>query len=317
VSDAPRFVSAPPSPPPCYPGPQVNLINHTGQRVAQLSTTDDLVTIDINNRRHTADSTRTINAILGRHFTWSQLRPVVRERPWAARPAHAVLLLFLASHWAEIRQNDGAAYHLTLSYALPLALHRGWREWAELHAADLVVAEQLVAVSSANLVAVQPDPHAMSRHRRLLRSHKETTVHEHDDLATYLDDWSHFNTVRYGRVVPANEYSALYGVLSMSHCRVRDFAHAGTLIGRTIVCWHKPGNVLFDVMATWNPDAARLRPGIYSGVYNLLDAHGRGARYSLCYGQFPYKNDIVGHSKRLTIFDLSHSSAARPEVALY
>lgn len=305
-------VSAPPAPPPSYPGPTTTLISHTGQQVARLRTTTDQVVIEVGNRHHSATSTQAIKTALTPHLTWSQVRPVVDERPWATRRPHAILLLFLAAHWPEISHPSGNAYHLTLSYALPLALDQGWRYWAEEHAEHLIATHQLAAVPAADLVAVRPNSDAEHRHRRLLRAHHETSAREHHDLDSFLSDWSHFSAARYGHTLPDDERFALHGLLSMSNCAVRDFTQANRIIGRSLVCWHQPSNTLFDLMATWSPHAARLRPGIYSGVYNLLDAQHNRARFSLCYGQFSYKDEIVEGSERLAIQDIQRMSLGEP-----
>lgn len=281
----------------------VDLVDHAGRSIARLSALNDTVIVHIAGDSHTADTIRTIDDCL-EHLDLSRLRPVVRERPWATRRAHAVLLLFLASRWLEITQAGMRAYHLTLSYALPLALDRAWRVWAEENADSLVATGQLVAVPTSDLVAVAPDRNAAVRHRRLIRAHRDTTVGEHGDLDAFLGDWTRFSANRYGRTVPDDELTTLAAILSMSGCRVRDLIRVDTLIGRSVICWHQSSNATFDLMATWQAEAARLRPGIYSGVNNLLDAHDRRARYSLCYGQFPYKDDIVGDARRLTLLDL-------------
>lgn len=315
MSDRPRVVSAPPSPPDDYLGPEVDLVGRGGRRTARLSVANDAVVVELDGHRHTAGDTQEIERLLRCTVDYSTVRPIVRERPWATRREHAVLLLFLAAHWSELYQHDGLKYHLTLSYALPLALDKSWQVWVEQHAELLLDAGQLVAVPAANLLAVQPDIDISRHHRRLLRPHTLTVVQEHRDIARYLDDWSRFSIRRYGVAIPDSELEALRAVLAMSNCVVRNFVHRDSLIGCSVVCWHARCNIWFDLMATWESEAARLRPGIYSGVYNMLDAQKRGARYSLCYGQFSYKEEIVGKSKRLTIYKLQSSSEPSPGVS--
>lgn len=92
----------------------------------------------------------------------------------------------------------------------------------------------------------------------------------------------------------------------MSRCLVRDFVHAGEVIASAVVCLHESSKVAFDLMAAWQLRHARLRPGIYSAVYNLTDAERHGYRYSLCYGQFPYKDHVLGAASRLTLEELIH-----------
>lgn len=217
----------------------------------------------------------------------------------------ALLLLAVSARWPEFTA-DNSPYHLTLAYALPLALDTAWQDWAGRHADVLVRGRQLAGVPASHLVAVEPAEDLERRHRRLLRQHAATGtgVREHADRAGFLSHWSAFSQRRYGAALTGDEREALGAVLAMSGCTIREFACRGEVIARTVVCRHEPSRTIFDLMATWEPQHARHRPGVYSGVCNILDAARKGYRYSLCYGQFAYKDDIVGTSRRLALGDL-------------
>lgn len=235
--------------------------------------------------------------------------PVFANRPRPTRRGHAVLLLALSAHWPQIIESDGPrtcrAHHLTLAYALPLALDARWRSWAEEHAELLTQGGQLVPVPATDLVAVDPCRGDTAwRHRRLLRRHADTTVTEHSDHVGFLDHWSAFTQWRYDRSQPDNERAALHAILEATTCMVREFIRHDDVIARSVVCTHVASRTVFDLMATWHPRHARLRPGIYSAVHNLTDTARLGFRFSLCYGSFPYKDDIVGDAERLTLNDL-------------
>ncbi|MBI3687496.1 MAG: GNAT family N-acetyltransferase [Actinobacteria bacterium] len=236
------------------------------------------------------------------------LIPVVPERPCPHSRGDALLLLALADRWPYLSQTDDVRYyrqyHLTLAYALPVALDPRWRAWAAERADLLVRGRQLVAVPATDLVAVVPNPDTDRRHRRLLRKHGETEVREHADHGDFLHHWSTFTTWRYGRSLPDHERDALRELMAMSGCVVREFTRSGEVIARSVVCLHERRRVSFDLMATWHPRHAALRPGIFSAVHNLTDALHRRMRFSLCYGQFPYKDEIVGPADRLALDDL-------------
>ncbi|WP_165984057.1 hypothetical protein [Streptomyces sp. YIM 98790] len=236
------------------------------------------------------------------------LLPMAGERPWPTEAGHAVLLLGLSARWPWLVESADLRtfrqHHLTLAYALPLALDAEWRRWAEQHASLLLRGGQLVPVPASDLVAVEPCGAVAVRHRRLLRRHTATGVKEHQDYGDFLRHWSAFTHWRYGRPVPDHESAALLAILDASGAVVREFIHRGEVIGRSVVCLHEASRTVFDLMATWQPSHAPLRPGIYSAVHSLLDAADRGLRYSLCYGQFPYKDDILGTAERLALEDL-------------
>lgn len=236
------------------------------------------------------------------------ITPVLHRR---ARPAHrfgALLLVAVAARWPTVAAADASGafrpHHVTLAHALPLWLGPSWRAWAVDNADLLARGHQLAVVPAADLVAAVPDGKHLHRHRRLLRRHAATEVAEHADYTRFLNAWSAFTTRRYGRPLPDCERAALGGILAMSRCLVRDFVHAGEVIASAVVCLHETSKVAFDLMATWHFRHARLRPGIYSAVYNLADAERHGYRYSLCYGQFPYKDHVLGAARRLTLEEL-------------
>ncbi len=238
----------------------------------------------------------------------TRLIPVAAERPWPKQCGHAVLLLALSARWPQIVESNNSRtlrpYHLTLAYALPLALDSDWRSWAEENSELLIRGGQLVPVPAADLVAIRPQRACAARHHRLLRRHADTKVIEHRDHADFLHHWSVFTRWRYDSPVTERERAALHAILEASGCVVREFVHQHEVIARSVVCLHPASRILFDLMATWHPRHARLRPGVYSAVHNLIDTAHRGFLFSLCYGQFPYKDDIVGDAERLTLEDM-------------
>lgn len=299
--------SAPPGPPDGYEGPNILLLDDHDRELARLFTDRDKVIIRTSRGAESADTVSGTLSLFTELLSLRNTKVHTPERPWATRPIHGVLLLAVANHWPEIECADRERYHLTLAYALPLALDTHWRLWSEKHMEELIDSTQLVAVPATDFVVVQPCQDLARNHRRLLDIHAETTVTEHRNIEAYLGDWCRFSKSRYGYSVPENERSLLNHLLLMSGCCIRDVINGGEIIGRSVVCRHLPSRTMFDLMATWRAGAGRLRPGIFSGVYNVLDALDRRLRYSLCYGQFPYKDEIVGPSSRLTLHELIKS----------
>lgn len=234
--------------------------------------------------------------------------PRLDERPWPKRHSHAILLLAISELWPNLLISpDEIPHHVTLAYALPLALDKSWRDWAASYSDVLVGGRQMVVVPASDLVAVEPSGDFAWHHRRLLRQHEKTSVREHTDYAGFLGHWVAFTKWRYGSSPSPAELSALGAILAMSKCTVREFTSSGEVIGRTVTCAHEPTRTLFDMMATWEPKHAGYRPGIFSAVHNLIDAATRGYRFSMCYGQFSYKDQILKGCPRLALEDLASS----------
>lgn len=300
--------SPPPQPPADYRGPTVRLVDDGNVCLATLHAADDAVRVRLDGcGDQFADSASGIAQILGDHLDVTRVRPVTGSRPWATRPSHVALLTFLTAAWVELNGPDGLRQHVTLAYALPLTLEPSWQTWTTDHANLLAAGLQVVVLPASALVAAEPAQTMFARHDRLLQANLGVRLHEHSDVPGFMRTWASFSRWRYGRSVHSEEQEALQGILTMSGATVRDLIQVSTVIARSVVVAHPGSRTLFDVMATWNPDCARSRPGILSAVRNALDAFERGWRYSLCYGQSPYKDSVVGGARRLTLGELAKS----------
>lgn len=241
--------------------------------------------------------------------------PVVHGRPVVRTRADAALLLLVAGQWPELIDLDGdASYHVVLSFAFPLWLDIGWRRWT-LDSLDVVVAgDQLVVVPASDLVAVDPlvvaEAALMCRHSRLLRSHRNTSVRFMSEIGPVLTWWEEFSEQRHGRRPTSAESTALRRVALMAGCEAKEYRVAGSPAVMSLVCRHGPTRTLFDLLAPWDATWAALRPGVYSAVDNLLEAHRQEFRYCLCYGNFGYKDEVVGALPRL---GLEHLAPTRSE----
>lgn len=237
------------------------------------------------------------------------LRPGVHGRPVVRTRADAALLLLTSGQWSELLDFDAdTAYHVALSFAFPLWLSFQWRRWT-LGSLDVVMAGgQLVAVPASDLVAVDPlgvtEATLVHRHRRLLRRHRDTSVRSTPDLDAVLSWWEQFSEHRHGRRPTGAELTALTRIALMAGCEAKEYRTAGSAAAMSLVCRHKPTQTLFDLLAPWDTTRGGLRPGVYSAVDNLLEARRRSFRYCLCYGNFPYKDEVVGRLPRLGLHNL-------------
>lgn len=237
------------------------------------------------------------------------LVPAIHGRAVPRSRADAALLLLVAGQWGEVLDLDrDLAQHVTLSFALPLSLAATWREWV-LANLDLVMAgRQLVVVPASDLVAVDPSElpveAVLRRHRRLFRRHRATSVHP-SSPETVLAWWERFSEERYARRPYRDELSALVRIASMAECEAREVRADGHVVAASLICRHGPTRTMFDLLAPWDTTRAELRPGVYSAVANLLEARREHLRYCLCYGRFPYKEEVVGGLPRLRLADLA------------
>lgn len=246
-----------------------------------------------------------------------RFRPVFAEGPGIRGIADGVLALALSAAWPEIGEaRSNRRYQITLAYALPLWLDPTWREWTARNLRLVLGAGQMIAVPSSEFIAVDPAEQSAAslahRQRRLLKRHVDTTVEREGAVGEVVDAWSAFCRSRFDIRITPLQRKAVDGIFGMSGCEVRQFVNAGRTIARSLVCLHASSRTLFDVLAPWDESHAYLRPGIYSAFVNLLEARDRDYRYCLCYGDFPYKRDVLGRLGRLRLQDLRSTPLPPP-----
>lgn len=196
------------------------------------------------------------------------------------------------------------AYHVSLAYALPLALNASWRSWAASNVDLLVASQQLVCAHGTDLVVGLPTGDVLRRHARLIKRHAGTDVTAHADVASFMASWCEFSIARYGRRLPIEEVDALTKMLRGCEAEIRDLTAKGRTIARTAVVLDHDSGVLFDLMATWDFARQKLSPGRFSAIHNMSRAMSEGMAYCMCYGRAPYKDSILGSSRRLGLEEL-------------
>jgi hypothetical protein len=216
------------------------------------------------------------------------------------------MLCHLTEAGIGLVNEDDIALDVTLAYALPLATDRPWLKWAKTHAALVTEARQLVLVPTSDFSLVDTSIEAADitrrRYRRLLRQHDQTKWTS-CDLSEALMAWGRFSRERFGDGGPPQPLEELEKIFRDTGCvaqRVSD--GSGTTMCYSVVNWNEPSRTVFDILCPWSQEAAKWRPGIYSGLKNLLTAADAGWRFSMCYGAVPYKEALLRtfHSRPLS-----------------
>lgn len=292
VSRGATFTRAPTAPP-GYPGPRLTVKSSTGEIVAHLSSRS------ANPAEEPSDPCSPWPAGFGGTLAF------VGSRPWALKASDGKLLVRSAAVWPNLYDAWGdTTYHVSLAYALPLALNASWRSWAASNIDLLVASQQLVCAQGTDLVVGLPTADLLWRHARLIKRHSGTDVTTHADVSSFMASWCEFSLARYGRRLPIEEVDALTEMLRGCGAEIRDLTAEGCTIARTAVVVDHENGVLFDLMATWDLARQKLSPGRFSAIDNMSSAISEGMAYCMCYGRAPYKDSILGSSRRLGLEEL-------------
>jgi hypothetical protein len=215
--------------------------------------------------------------------------------------ADGALALWAARRWPCLVGPEGAPFHVVLSHAFPLAFVGGMFAHALRHLPVIVRGRQLSLLGARQLVFAETPAAGLEgarrRHARALRRNarlsRQSRPASSEALSALLRDWAEFTSWRFNSPLDAGRLEALGIIFACEGFTVNEFWDGARCVARSLTYVDVAQRALFDVMAPWQRDQARARLGIYTAVLNLLEAGQRGLRYCLCYGIFPYKDEVV------------------------
>ena len=233
--------------------------------------------------------------------------PIVDIIPkWHASSfSEGVLLLWLTKHWTFVISKDYRCCHVVLSHAFPLSLEPTLCDFVMTNIYDLLVEEQLLILDANQFILVDPlaanSETTTAHHRRLLRASHDWSVIKNENVECVLGMWSDYCENRFGIIHSNRHKTLLSNLFSQSGFFVKEFWRGDACVARSLLYTGYRHRILYDILTPWSRDMARLRPGIFSAVHNLIESRSKGMQYSLCYGIFPYKEDIVHGLPRIDI----------------
>ncbi|EDN71330.1 hypothetical protein BGP_0801 [Beggiatoa sp. PS] len=212
--------------------------------------------------------------------------------------AEGIVALFIARHFASIiSMNNGVNYHVVLAHAFPLAFIKGIYEHTVQYLPQIVHGNQLLFLDQNQLILVDPShvprENIESRHRRVVRINSKCEIRRTTPTTEIIKRWSSFCEWRFHDTLNTKHLNLLKTIFSALGFTVKEFWLSDQCMVQSLIYFDHEQRILFDVLAPWQPKHSANRPGIYSAVHNLLESHQLNARYCLCYGIYPYKQEII------------------------
>jgi hypothetical protein len=225
-------------------------------------------------------------------------------RSYLATRSAAVLAVFVASNWPRLRSGS-TFLDVVVAHAIPVAASAELRTQAYRMIDELVSAQQLLLLARSEAITVDPSKCSARiielRHRRTLRRNSDLIAERGRDANALLARWSDHSDARFGYRLPPDVHNALSRFWSTRGVEVIEYRDASGYLGSSLIYIDGESRTLFDILAPWSVTGKLRRLGIFMGVQNLLRAQELGFRYSLCYGEFQYKLEIIAGLPRVDL----------------
>ncbi len=219
--------------------------------------------------------------------------------------------IILAHAWTKLRTlycaNSKEKFHLVFAHAFPVPdIESKFCMSLFLHMEDVVSLGQILILPCSEFWLVNPSNlnqlvSASTQLQKIATKNRGVTVRKTLELHGILASWERFCLERFNSVVDPSLLKLLLDLYESDSDRsffVKEFYFKSVKIAESLLLEDRKEGILYDMLVPWNQTHKGLSPGLFSGLSNIHDAFSLGLKYSLCYGNYPYKELLVGNLQR-------------------
>lgn len=220
------------------------------------------------------------------------------EEPLCRSCADAILALCLNACCPYIRYK-GRLYDLTFCHGFPLYELSSVRKKLIDNIELMVESGSLVYKLHTDLVSfnIAGKSEALEqfliKNRRRIQKCENIKVYCHQNVEHIFIKWQMFYNNRFSRIYSQKEIQAFSQVMDGEQFHVNDYFYDGHPIASNLIYTDRVHRIQYDILAPWDQAYKKLGIGIYSIIYSVEQAFLNQYDYSLCYGNYPYKLDLL------------------------
>lgn len=220
------------------------------------------------------------------------------EEPVCQSCADGILALCL-NYCCPYVLYQGHLYDLTFCHGFPLYELDFVQKKLIRHIELMMESRSLVYKLHTDLVSFHTDGQLealdqfLVTNRRRIRNCKTLEVYCHGNVEHIFTKWETFYKVRFDRIYSPNEILAFSRAMEGEQYHVNDFIYNGKPVASNLIYTDEKHRIQYDLLAPWDLAYQKLGLGIYSIIYSVKQACLNNYDYSLCYGNYPYKLDLL------------------------
>jgi hypothetical protein len=212
----------------------------------------------------------------------------------------ALILLYVAHFKTKLLSGfEALNYHVVFAHAFPLSVVPSILLKVADLLSEVVDNKQLLLLDSQQLILVETTGSNVSlseitkKHSRLIQINKDLKVTYHTNIKSVLSNWSDFCVNRFGEKPSETVLQLFSKIYTDSNFLVKEFWLNQECLAQSLIYKDVQYGILYDLLAPWKLESRSRRLGIFSGVHNLIEAYNLKLKYCMCYGDFPYKHEIL------------------------
>lgn len=189
-------------------------------------------------------------------------------------------------------------YELTFAYAVPLNKERYLCNFALSIFEKCIGNGQLVFLPADTLCIqkkISKEKYLKLCHfeRKTISRNEKIIVKEVPFTDDFFEYWKNYELQRFGEIQEKSIRDFFMEVYSDLHFKLYKYSFNGETVAYNVCYYSDEQKVLYDVLFPWNDKMNVYRIGIFSILINVKRALDLKWGYSLCYGIFDYKTEIL------------------------
>lgn len=195
----------------------------------------------------------------------------------------------------------GEPWDLVLAYAIKINCSPTIQEFIRRNWSECIRTKNLVLLKADSLNIIKREDINVSSINRMVRAEKRTLLRNRStniERVEFCDEfwefWESYNLKRFGSRLTEESlffFHMFYG--TNEKIRLYRYSMDGNTTAYNVLFVDDHDRTVHDMLFLWSMDFSRLRLGVFSIIRNFELAFNLGYSYSLCYGNFEYKRDIM------------------------
>ena len=189
-------------------------------------------------------------------------------------------------------------YELSFAYAVPLNRDIYLMEFAIKYLEDCLKTHNIVFLKCDTLYLCEKVSKigyekVSKRNRKTVQNNEQVLIEQVPFSTEFFDFWEEYDYTRFGERQSKEVKDFFWKVYNSSPAfQLYRYSQNGETFAYNVLYFSQNQEVIYDVLLPWKNGNSVYRIGIYSIIKNLQMAVERGWGYSICYGQFAYKDQF-------------------------
>lgn len=196
---------------------------------------------------------------------------------------------------------EGTPYDLVFAYAINVQDSPIIQNFVSCNWNAVLSTNNLVLLKHSDLIYVEKEGlttsyllNIQSKEKRTIKRNTTTYISEKPFTEEFWQFWCDYSFKRFGDSLSMSKIDMFKLFFSQTNqVKLLCYEIENATVAYNVLFFEEDTKILHDMLFPWRSEYSHYRLGIYSIINNLQFAYKCGFSYSLCYGNYSYKRNVL------------------------